>query len=58
MIIFENRLGIGLDIEHSEDTFHFAETSDGLELVTFIGLLIKIPFFSIYIGEFLEVEQE
>ena len=59
MIIFNTRLGIGVDIEHSEDIIHMMQTLDGeVGLVAFAGLLIKIPFLTIYIGDFAELESD
>lgn len=54
------RLGIGFDIEHSTDVWHHASFVDEEENVVqkgvfpFVGLIIKIPFFTINIGDFLE----
>lgn len=47
------RLGIGFDIEHNNDICHIIEYEDESEtIVAFEGTIIKIPFFSIYIGYF------
>ena len=58
MVIMKTRLGIGCDIEHNEDILHIVETRDGEEqaLVAFQGLIVKLPFLSIYVGDFAEVE--
>lgn len=55
MILIRLRQGIGLDIEYNDDICHRLANEDGSEtLVMFMGILLKIPFFTIYIGEFLE----
>jgi len=57
MININTRLGIGFDIEHNENTIHLVETQeDDNKPVAFMGLIIKIPFFSVYIGDFYEIE--
>lgn len=56
MVVIKTRLGIGLDIEHNEDILHIVEHEEGQLLAAFMGLIIKLPFFSIYIGDFAEVE--
>lgn len=58
MITFKGRLGIGLDIEHNEDIIHMVgNTEDDVFPAAFVGLIIKIPFFSCYIGDFYEMEE-
>lgn len=55
------RLGIGLDIEFNEDICYRAENEDddeGEYLLSYVGTLIKLPFCTIYIGEFYEVVYE
>ena len=56
MILFNLRQGIGLDIEYNDDIQH--TISDGKEdwSVAFEGIIIKIPFISIYIGHFFDLE--
>jgi hypothetical protein len=58
MITINPRLGIGLDIEYNEDVCHIVEfdNSDKEEVVGFMGIIIKLPFFSIYIGDFFELD--
>ena len=58
MIAINNRLGIGFDIEHNEDVFHVVGDDEGRFVASFEGLIIKIPFFSVYIGEFSELDPE
>ena len=51
--IIQPRLGIGLDIEHNEINRYRIEDDDGKEVtVCFVGLIIKIPFLMLLIGEF------
>jgi hypothetical protein len=55
------RLGFGLDIEANEDICYRARFEDDEgnawdEILCYNGLLIKIPFFTIYIGEFFSIE--
>jgi hypothetical protein len=55
MILVRFRQGIGLDIEYNDDICHrvaYEEDEEGL--LMFMGILLKIPFFTIYIGEFIE----
>tara|TARA_R110000782_G_scaffold61862_3_gene127311 strand:- start:118 stop:315 length:198 start_codon:yes stop_codon:yes gene_type:complete len=53
-----SRLGIGFDIEHNEDICHVVGDDDGRFVAAFMGLIIKVPFLSIYIGEFTELDPE
>jgi hypothetical protein len=53
-----SRLGFGFDIEHNEDICHVVGDDDGRFVATFQGLIIKVPFLSIYIGEFEELDPE
>jgi hypothetical protein len=53
--IIQPRLGIGFDIEHNEINRYRIEDDDGKEVtVCFIGLIIKIPFLMLLIGEFFD----
>lgn len=53
-----SRLGIGLDIQHNEDICYRVHYEDGSEgLVAYQGIIILIPFFTIYIGEFIQLEE-
>jgi len=58
MITINPRLGIGLDIEYNDDVCHIVEfdNSDKEEVVGFMGIIIKLPFLSIYIGDFFELD--
>ena len=58
MIAINNRLGIGFDIEHNEDVCHVVGDDEGRFVAAFEGLIIKIRFFSVYIGEFSELDPE
>lgn len=51
-----SRLGMGFDIEHNDTVCHVVGDDEGRFIGVFIGLIIKIPFFSIYIGEFEEID--
>ena len=51
--LIQPRLGIGLDIEHNEINRYCLIDEDGKEeTVCFVGLIIKIPFMEILIGDF------
>lgn len=51
-IVFNLRQGIGLDIEYNNDILHTIE-HEGKEIVAeYEGIIIKLPFLSIYIGQF------
>jgi hypothetical protein len=55
MILVRFRQGIGLDIEYNDDICHRVAIDEDIEsLIMFMGILLKIPFFTIYIGEFIE----
>lgn len=56
MLLFKLRQGIGLDIEYNEDICHLVADpeTDDIRLIMFAGILIKIPFFTIYFGDFFE----
>jgi hypothetical protein len=57
-ILVRPRFGFGIDIEHNEDICYRAgknsEDDEETILLCYVGLLIKIPFFTIYLGEFFE----
>ena len=53
-----SRLGFGFDIEHNEDICHVVGDDDGRFVAAFMGLIIKVPFLSIYIGEFSKLDPE
>jgi hypothetical protein len=54
MILIRLRQGIGLDIEYNEDIQHTL-VEDGKEVdLEYVGIIIKLPFISIYIGDFYE----
>jgi len=52
------RLGIGFDIEHNDTICHVVGDDEGRCIAAYEGLIIKLPFFSIYIGEFSELDEE
>ena len=52
------RLGIGFDIEHNDTICHVVGDDEGRFIASYEGLIIKLPFFSIYIGEFSELDEE
>jgi hypothetical protein len=56
MILFNLRQGIGLDIEYNEDIQHTISDGEKDYNVAFAGIIIKIPFLSIYIGDFFDIE--
>jgi hypothetical protein len=58
MIVFNIRVGIGFDIEYNDDICHIVTMDDTGEdeVLAFMGVLIKIPFMSIYIGDFFDLE--
>ena len=57
-IAIRSRLGIGLDIEHNEEICYRVHYEDGTEgLVAYQGIIISIPFFTIYIGNFIPMEE-
>jgi hypothetical protein len=56
MIVVELRQGIGLDIEFNETICHIIDDGGPQDkLVSYSGILLKLPFLSIYIGEFDEI---
>lgn len=56
MIIVELRQGIGLDIEFNETICHIIDDGGPQDkLFSYSGILLKLPFISIYIGEFEEI---
>ena len=57
-IHINTRLGIGFDIEHTEDICHVVGDDEGRFIAAYEGLIIKIPFFSVYIGQFSELDPE
>jgi hypothetical protein len=58
MIVIKLRQGIGLDIEFNEDICHIVEGEKEGEddFVAYSGVIIKLPFISIYIGDFYDLE--
>jgi len=52
------RQGIGIDIEFNDDICHVVGDDEGRFVAAYEGIIIKIPFFSIYIGEFSELDDE
>ena len=56
-IVIRPRLGIGFDIEHNEEICYRAHVveENGKQrdaLLCYIGIIIKLPFVTVYIGEF------
>ena len=58
MIMLKLRQGIGFDIEYNEDICHIVTNGNEENVVAFAGVLIKIPFITIYIGDFYDLEDE
>lgn len=58
MIMFTLRQGIGLDIEYNEDICHIVTNGTEENVVAFAGVLIKLPFITIYMGDFYDLEEE
>lgn len=57
MLLINMRLGIGFDIEATEDVCYLLEAEDGGTYVTgFEGLTILLPFMRILYGEFHELD--
>ncbi len=56
MILCSLRQGIGLDIEYNDDIQHTLIEGDKEYDVAFAGIIIKVPFLSIYIGDFFDRE--
>jgi len=50
------RLGIGFDIEHNEINRYCLTDEEGKseDIVCFVGLMIRLPFIEILIGDFFE----
>lgn len=62
MFMIRPRLGIGFDIEHNEDIIYRVHTVDerGREeecLFCYNGMLLKLPFFTIYVGDFADLRE-
>ena len=56
MIVVELRQGIGFDIEYNDTICHIIDDGGANDkLFSYSGILIKLPFLSIYIGEFEEI---
>lgn len=56
MIVVDFRKGIGLDIEFNDTICHIIDDGgDNDKLFSYSGILIKLPFISVYIGEFEEI---
>jgi hypothetical protein len=53
------RLGIGFDIEHNDTIIHIIDNEDGKGkiLAAYEGIIIKLPFLSIYYGEFAKFDK-
>jgi hypothetical protein len=62
-VVLNFRNGFGFDIEHNEDIIHVisVEGKDGEEEQTlggFVGIIVRVPLLSIYIGEFHIIDEE
>lgn len=56
MIVVDLRQGIGFDIEFNDTICHIIDDGGPQDkLFSYSGILIKLPFISIYIGEFDEI---
>jgi len=56
MIVVELRQGIGIDIEFNDTICHIIDDGGPQDkLFSYSGILLKLPFLSIYIGEFNEI---
>lgn len=56
MIVVELRQGIGFDIEYNDTICHIIDDGGANDkLFSYSGILIKLPFLSVYIGEFEEI---
>lgn len=57
-LVIRPRLGFGFDVEHNEDICYRAgknsNTDEVTTLLCYVGLLIKLPFCTIYLGDFYE----
>jgi hypothetical protein len=59
MFLFRPRQGIGLDIEYNEDVIHRVVYADDTEEYWgFVGIIIKLPLCQIYLGDFMEMDDE
>ena len=57
MLMFNMRLGIGFDIESTEDVCYILTTDEDETYVAgFEGLTITLPFIRILLGEFHELD--
>lgn len=59
MIVPMFRLGFGFDIEHNDTICHVVSDDDdtNTKLAAYEGLIIKLPFVAIYIGEFSDFDK-
>lgn len=60
-IVIRTRLGVGVDIESNEDICYRIgylneKGEEEEDIICYNGLLIKLPFLTIYIGEFFPIE--
>ena len=58
MIMFKFRQGIGFDIEYNQDICHIVTNDEEENVVAFAGVLIKLPFVTVYLGDFYDLEDE
>lgn len=52
------RLGIGFDIEHNDTICHVVGDDKEKFIGAYEGLIIKIPFFAFYLGEFSKLDHK
>ena len=57
-LVAHYRLGFGFDIESNDNICHVVGDDEGRFVAAFEGLIIKIPFFTFYIGDFSELDPE
>lgn len=60
-LVIRTRLGVGVDIESNEDICYRIgylneKGEEEEDIVCYNGLLIKLPFLTIYLGEFFPIE--
>ncbi len=51
------RIGLGFDIEFDDTVCHVVEDEGKVQMAAYEGIIIKLPFLSIYIGEFREFDK-
>ena len=61
MFLIRLRNGFGFDIEYNEDIIHRINYEDvdgniGDALVCYNGIIAKLPFFTVYFGHFVDLD--